>query len=676
VHWLVPLRKDGTLRGDGLTLLTTPVQVKGKTKEELGQDRLLPRFPGENNGGKAYYLAEAYTNVFGIRKDTGEPLPAEDKGKDRNPVRAFRHFWQRIEDACGRTHDERLSALLKFRERYLPDPCDTFARGLPFLGLRENPKTKKPELSARSDAGNWAPLAKAGTVSFTVDGRFAFPAYGSDPDLDDAIVKDWAATYLHEAYGEADEDDGEGVDRPKICLVTGEIGQPVARSHKPKILGVPGLASGGYVVSFAREAPAFSSYGFEMGENAPVSEPAAAAYALAINELLASDDTSFRVGDVVFCYWAEQQSVKRIGSLLKRANPKSVTEFLKAPFAGIERELARQEQFLSVALSANAGRVVVRDWLRVLVERAVENLAQWFDDLNVVSLGSADDIDEEKGGPYSLFRLAAAAVRDAKELKRLNEMVSLLYRCALMGQEAPPPPVSLLSPVLDEFKSALVSDRPTKPTYPLNRSRFALIKLILLRNRKDGGFVPQYHLASDSTDAAYNLGRLLLVLAQLQKKAHKDELKGPGVVERYYAEAAAAPSTAFGVLWKLHHHHLRKLEQQGERGQRAAGSFRNKIGQSAAKFPPDRGGPDGSPMFPRQLSLEEQGRFALGFYQQRAYDRAAAYVRKLLHDAHKAQKDNNPAAVQAALAEARQAVKQHDYPDLVRAVEAAVSKLV
>src|SRR5439155_1343648 len=127
--------------------------------------------------------------------------------------------------------------------------------------------------------------------------RLHLGSQATPPWRDDPVWEDWAATYLLEAYAEPDEDGPEGQpSRLSLCLVTGIVGQPVARSHKPKILGVPGLASGGYVVSFSREAPAFSSYGFKMGENAPVSEQAAAAYALALNDLLARDETHCTVG--------------------------------------------------------------------------------------------------------------------------------------------------------------------------------------------------------------------------------------------------------------------------------------------------------------------------------------------------------------------------------------------
>lgn len=631
VHLAVPLRRDGTLRGEGLVLLTTAVQKGKQTREEIGQEVWLPRFPGENNGGKAYYLAEHLATVCGVRKEAsrkgtaggtiGAALPDEPEGReDRNPVLAYHHFWQRIEEAYSRTRDDRLHALVEFRRRYL-DGHQEFARGLPFLAMQQLLKAKEPELCVCSEAGTWHPIKKANLVHFEIDGQRLSVPGGAQPEWrDDVIWQDWATTYLREAYAEPTEDEaGCDGERETVCLVTGQTGLPIARSHKPKILGVPGLASGGYIVSFARAAPAFSSYGFDMGGNAPVAEQAAATYALALNELLASADTSFRVGEVAFCFWAEQQTQPTAVKfrLVTSANPKQVADFLKSPFAGIDPDLARQEQFLSVALSANAGRVLVREWLRLPLERAVNNLKQWFEDLDIAALGgdtAPASADEEKGGPCSLFRLAAAMVRDSKELKRMSEAVAELYRAALDNL---PPPIALLEPVLAEFRSALVTDSPKKPRYPLNQSRFALIKLLLKRNAREGEFMPTPQLC-DTEDAAYNLGRLLRLLAALQDQAHEYELEGPGIIERYYGAASAAPANVFAILWKLHNHHLRKLEQQGEKGLRAASAIRGRIAEIMGKFGP--GGANQPPQFPRQLSLEEQGRFALGFYQQLAAD--------------------------------------------------------
>ncbi len=635
VHLAIPLRRDGTLRGDGLVLFTTKVR-KGKTeKEEIGQEVWLPRFPGENNGGKAYYLAEQITTVLGLRKepvtrdgaeiDAGHALPIEavDR-KDRNPVVAYHHFWERIEEAFTRTRDERLGALLEFQRRYLT-PSTEFARALPFIGRQQLPKAKEPEFCVRTDAGTWQPVKKANVVQFEVEGQRidlgnqSLPAWKGD-----RVWEDWSATFLKEAYAEADEELDEcQTKQGTLCIVSGNSGLPIARSHKPKILGVPGLTSGGYVVSFAKAAPAFSSYGFEMGENAPVSEQAAASYALALNELLASDDTRFSIGEVVFCFWAEKQAKATALTCknLATANPKVVAVFLKSPFAGIDRELAKTDQFLSVALSANAGRVVVREWVRVPLDWAIESMQQWFASLQIVALGEEPgdaSAEEGKSGPYSLYRLAAAMVRDSKELKRISEIVAELYLAAVDRSRTVP--LRLLDPVLAEFRSALVTDSPKKPRYPMSQSRFALIKLILTHHAKEGAFMPAPQLC-ETDDQAYNLGRLLCVLAALQDKAHEYQLEGPGIVERYYGTASSAPAGVFAVLWKLHNHHLRKVEQQGDKGRRDAFAIRGRIAEIAAKFAP--AGPNQPPQFPRQLSLEEQGRFALGYYQQLAADRQA-----------------------------------------------------
>src|SRR4051812_10441086 len=85
-HLLISLNADGSPRGTGFVPLSTPVVVKGKTKEEPGLDLYLPRFPGENNGGRAYYLAESFHTVFGVRVAAGELLPREPVDRtDRNP---------------------------------------------------------------------------------------------------------------------------------------------------------------------------------------------------------------------------------------------------------------------------------------------------------------------------------------------------------------------------------------------------------------------------------------------------------------------------------------------------------------------------------------------------------------------------------------------------------------
>ena len=118
----------------------------------------------------------------------------------------------------------------------------------------------------------------------------------------------------------------------------------------------------------------------------------------------------------------------------------------------------------------------------------------------------------------------------------------------------------------------------------------------------------------ETDDPAYNCGRLLAVFDELQYAAHQGELTGPGVVERYYGTASSAPNSAFGILWRLHQHHLRKLGQQGVKGRAAATAIKNRIAGIIKCF--GQVSPPHPPEFPRVFTLVEQGRFAIGFYQQ------------------------------------------------------------
>ena len=131
-------------------------------------------------------------------------------------------------------------------------------------------------------------------------------------------------------------------------------------------------------------------------------------------------------------------------------------------------------------------------------------------------------------------------------------------------------------------------------------------------------------LNNEITDEAYNCGRLLAVFQKLQAAAHGKDFDGAGVVEKYYGTASSSPNSAFGILWRLHQHHLKKLSRDNKG---ASVSIKNEIAEICAKFKGCT--PADAPKFPRSFNLQAQGRFALGFYQQIAADKEArdAYFR-------------------------------------------------
>ena len=89
-------------------------------------------------------------------------------------------------------------------------------------------------------------------------------------------------------------------------------------------------------------------------------------------------------------------------------------------------------------------------------------------------------------------------------------------------------------------------------------------------------------------------------------------------MERYYGTASSAPAAAFPLLCRLARHHLSKVRKEDEG---AARGIEARMTEVLSKFQPSEAGKP--PRFPRILALEEQGRFALGFYQQKAADAKA-----------------------------------------------------
>jgi len=208
--------------------------------------------------------------------------------------------------------------------------------------------------------------------------------------------------------------------------------------------------------------------------------------------------------------------------------------------------------------------------------------------------------------PLALFRLACSTVRDAKDLQ--SEVSAQLYRAAI---ERTAPSIRLLKPILNRLEADL--QKYGSKTL-LNVSRFALLKLILNRNRKECDPVIQPQVF-ETNDPAYNCGRLLAVLTEAQAKAHDYKLEGAGVAERYFGTASVSPSSVFPILLRLNRHHLNKIKKSARFGGHAR-FLEDAIQDILIKFKPERSSLP--PSFPRCLDLQEQGRFAIGFYQQKA----------------------------------------------------------
>lgn len=108
-------------------------------------------------------------------------------------------------------------------------------------------------------------------------------------------------------------------------------------------------------------------------------------------------------------------------------------------------------------------------------------------------------------------------------------------------------------------------------------------------------------LYPDHPEPAYQCGRMLAVLAGLQRAALGDV--GAGVVQRYYPAFSQMPGLVLGRLVANARNHLGKLEGG------LAWWYEERIAEIMTRI---------GERAPRTLGLEGQGLFALGYYQQLA----------------------------------------------------------
>ena len=106
-------------------------------------------------------------------------------------------------------------------------------------------------------------------------------------------------------------------------------------------------------------------------------------------------------------------------------------------------------------------------------------------------------------------------------------------------------------------------------------------------------------LDTENSNTAYRLGRLFATLEKIQEEASPN--LNATIRDRYYGAASSTPVAVFTTLLRLKNAHLKKLS----------------IGRSTyfEKLLGDILGAVSD--FPKHLPLQDQGRFALGYYHQR-----------------------------------------------------------
>jgi CRISPR-associated protein Csd1 len=388
-------------------------------------------------------------------------------------------------------------------------------------------------------------------------------------------IRNWWASQTENANAEVER---------RQCLICGRLNQP-ARIHDS--LKLPGAVTSGVpLVSFNERA--FEKHGLSGNDNAPVCRSCMVAYVNALRRCL--DDRyprpdgagtfpqqSVRLSDdTIAVYWDEQSS-DLTGALwwLNNDDPSTVKALLQAAWKG-EKPAFPQARFYCLVLTGAQGRTAVRGMHTSTVEQIARQVKSYFECIEAVGY-------EEKPAPISVLIRSLAVQGNLDSLP--PGLAVEVFLSAVLGE-----------PLSSRFLAAAVGR--IRAERDVTRPRAALLSLYFQRR---GGGVPM-SLDFDSKDAAYRYGRLLAVLEALQINYHGRKPNST-VVDRFYAAASTRPATVFPRLLSLAQNHLKTAP--------AAGTYSKQITEVLE-------GLDGANGFRPTLNIEQQGRFALGYFHQRA----------------------------------------------------------
>lgn len=448
---------------------------------------------------------------------------------------------------------------------------------------------------------------KAFLVKWTPD-QFSDPPFSTEClDTNIVFMLDGDKQYLHERPAAQElwlsllSSNDDGAQNKGICLVSGSNAR-LSRLH-PAIKGIyGGQSSGGSIVSF--NANAYESYGKEQGLNAPVSEEVAFTYTTALNFLLRRENGQcISIGDTSTVFWAQapnpahESKVVSLFTLMldPPSSDENQTDQIRVvlervargrPFEEIAPDVDPETRFYVLGLAPNASRISIRYWLDSTLGDLGSNLSQHWQDVQIDPLPWRDD------QPPNVWRFLIETAVGGESKNIPSRLAGELLRSILTGQ---PYPRMLLVQLVQRMRS----------DGKINGFRTALVRGALHRDYRKGLIKEDVPMSLDleRAPAGYRLGCLFALLEQIQRTALGDI--NATIVDRYYGTASSVPYSVFPRLIAGSQNHLSKIRKEKPG---YAVNLDKQLG-SIIKGVPES--------FPKQLTIEQQGQFAIGYYHQK-----------------------------------------------------------
>lgn len=545
ISFVLSLNPDGSLAGP-------PIDIRhlgGKKPEPVSLP--VPQPVKRTSGIAPNFLWDKTSYVLGMTAGEGKRLTDEHQ--------AFKDFHLRVLDDSD---DEGLRALLAFLRSWTPDRAAAWPEDLTTNLLDQN-------------------------VVFTMENQRLGKIYLHDRP---AARQIWADLVSANEGGQA------------ICLVTGKQA-PVQRLH-PAIKGVwGGQTGGGSIVSFNLDA--FTSYGHEQGDNAPVSEAAAFAYTTALNRFLArGSQNRIQIGDASTVFWAEapereiaEEAEAAFSALFGDGADETVEaqQFIKPylerlragePLKEVRPRLTEGVKFYVLGLAPNAARISIRFWYEDDFGIMMADYQRFMADMRI------EPADRDKSIPLWKYLRETAVLGKAENV--LPNLAGAWMRAILTGGHYP---MALFASILARIRA----------DGDINARRASILKALLKRNFNLSDKEAPVAFDAENANRGYLLGRLFAVYEHIQSAALGRNVNAT-IKDKYYGSASAQPRKVFPLLDRGSANHLSKIAKQ-KPGYKV--NLEKDISAIMAMMSP------GQDPYPPALSSEEQALFSLGYYHQR-----------------------------------------------------------
>lgn len=534
--------------------------------------KILFRIVIKENG--EFFQLEPNTVSFLVPRDINR------SGGDFRP----NFLWDKEEYILG-TFDKNQTKHNIFKKNvseYIPEQLRN-SKGI--KAINEFYETNQIALIQKSPAWELVKKAKNPNMSFWLIGQDA-------PIASEELFKDFIVSKELQETGELTKKIIRG-----ICSITGKKTLIARKHHKTFINKDANL-----LVSFQKNS-GYDSYKKDQAYNASVGIEAEFAYTTALKILLESKSNIFNIrgkqkSGTTFLFWADKQNVLEenfsffFNTYFQTDNPDREVKTVKAVLESIFTGRLNNEgniKFHILGLSQGGGsRIAIRLWKTNTVKEFALHIKKHFEDLEIIS-------DAKNQQDYFNLYSLLSNISIKEDIDNLPPNIhGSVVESILDGTKYPD---TLQQQCIRRIKADLKVQHLN-----VNRIRAAILKAYL--NRKGTIYNSNEKLITmsldlDNKNQGYLCGRLFAILEKIQEDAQGTA----NIRERFYGAFSSTPVTTFSTLMKLKNHHLAKIGGGGK-------TYYEKMIQEIMTGVSSNG-------LPAHLSLDDQSRFAIGYYHQR-----------------------------------------------------------